>query len=370
MAITASELRAVIRLQDELSPKLAGVMKAVEGVGRSAASAGNAARSAGSGWASLASAATDAGAKAAGVGPKIASSLSAVPNAMGAVVRGFGAIGLAAQGVQATVGAAKSIGDSVFGLGALNEIEQVRASLNAFTKDGARTEEIIADIRKEAKETPFAFNEVAKATASLMPVAKGSGVSLRDLRKEAIILAASNPLEGLEGASFSLREAMTGDFTSIIERFNLSRTTINKLKEQGVPNIEIVRRAMAEMGFDWDLVSAKAETLDGRWSTFQDTLTELSTKMGQPIFDAMKDGLTGLQGFLDNNMDTFTAWADTVAAGIKTAIGAAKDLFDVFMGGDSFDGATEALSKIFPPALVDFIVEGARQLGDAWRTVQ
>ena len=262
-----------------------------------------------------------------GLGSGVGSAMSGLARPMGSVVTGLGQIGAAAQGAAAIVGGIGSVGSAVFGLGALNEIEQVRASINAFTKDGAQTENIIGQIKKEAASTPFAFAEMAKATASLMPVAKSSGVALMDLVKEAEVLAASNPLEGLEGASFSLREAMTGDFTSIIERFNLSRQTINKLKEEGVPNIEIVRRAMQEMGFDSDLIAAKANTLEGRWSTFKDTLTELSTKMGQPIFDALKDGLVGVQGLLEDNMPALQAFADMVAGAITTGIQMLKDGF-------------------------------------------
>jgi hypothetical protein len=286
---------------------------------------------------------------------------------VGKLVNGFGALGLAAQGVGVVMDGVKGIG-SVFGLGALNEMEQTRASFNAFTKDAAKTEEIMGLVRAEANKTPFAFAEMAKATASLMPVAKSSGIALMDLVKEAEVLAASNPLEGLEGASFSLREAMTGDFTSIIERFNLSRSSINKWKEEGVPNIEIVRRAMQEMGFDSELIAAKAETLDGRWSTFMDTLQTLQTRMGEPIFNAMKDGLVGLQGVVDANMGMFESWADAVAAGIKGVITVSKELFNVFRGGDLTTLATQ-LENLFPSNVASGIIQTIANLGLAFTQV-
>ncbi len=275
-----------------------------------------------------------------GLSSKLGGVFSGITAGIGGVVKGFGALGLAAAGVSSVIDGLKGVG-SALGLGALNEMEQTRASFNAFTKDAGQTEKIMAQVREEAAKTPFAFGELAKATASLMPVAKSSGAALMDLVKEAEILAASNPLEGLEGASFSLREAMTGDFTSIIERFNLSRSTINKLKEEGVPNLEIVRRAMQEMGFDSDLIAAKAETLEGRWSTFLDTMTTLQTKIGQPIFDALKEGLVGLQGTLEANMPLLEGLADTMAGGLKSGIETAKtalsglaDIFTRVFSGD------------------------------------
>lgn len=298
----------------------------------------------------------------------LGNAVAAPKAALGGLVSGLGQLGLAAQGVEAVVGAAKGIG-GMFGIGALNELEQTRASFMAFTKDAGKTEELLAGVRKEAALTPFAFGEMAKATASLLPVAKSSGVGIEDLRKQAEILAASNPMEGLEGASFSLREAMTGDFTSIIERFNLSRSSINKWKEEGVPNIEIVRRAMAEMGFDSDLIAAKAETLDGRWSTFQDTLVTLQTKLGQPIFDVMKESLVGLQSVFDDNMGTFEAWADSAAAGIAGVIEATKGLLAIFLGGGDFEQVGEMLDHVFPMDVSNAIMAAVSDLGGVFEKV-
>jgi len=226
---------------------------------------------------------------------------------------------MAGLGISAVTSAAGGLG-SAMGVGLVSQMEQTRASFMAFTKDSALTESILADVRSEAAKTPFAFQEMATATASLLPVSKASGQGLMDLVKQAEVLAASNPMQGLEGASFALREAMTGDFTSIIERFNLSRSTINQLKEEGVSNFEIIGRAMQEMGFDADLIAAKAETLEGRWSTFQDTLDTVKMQVATPIFDALKDGLVGLQGALDENMDSIQGFASGLASGLKGAI--------------------------------------------------
>jgi SLT domain-containing protein len=295
--------------------------------------------------------------------------MAAPGHAIGGLIEGFGKLGLAAGGIQAVIGGLKGIGDNVFGLGALNEIEQTRARLDAFTKDGAKTEELIAGIRKEAALTPFGFGEMAKATASLLPVSKSANVSLEELTKTAEILAASNPEQGLEGAAFALREAVSGDFGSIIDRFDLPRQRINELKAQGVPALEAIRTAMKEMGLDADLVAKQGETLSGRWSTFQDTLTTLQTKMGQPIFDALKEGLLGLQGVLDDNTDTFEAWADQVAAGIKGVIDVTKGLTAIFLGGGDFDQIGEMLDTFFPFDVSTDIMIAISDLGVAFKAV-
>ncbi len=152
--------------------------------------------------------------------------VSAFAGLTGGVLKGAaiaGGAALAGIGVGLT-------GALASGLSFNNSMEQTRAKLNAFTKDGGKSAEILDMIRERAAKTPFAFEEMASATAGLLPAAKMAGVGYEDLIAQAEILAASNPTQGLEGAAFALREAVSGDFTSIIERFDLPLSYINQLK--------------------------------------------------------------------------------------------------------------------------------------------
>ena len=49
---------------------------------------------------------------------------------------------------------------------------------------------------------------------------------LVELNKLAMRLSKLNPAEGLDGAVFSLKELMSGDYTSVAERFNISRSAL------------------------------------------------------------------------------------------------------------------------------------------------
>jgi len=212
------------------------------------------------------------------------------------------------------------LGGAAAGLQFNNSMEQVTAQLNAFTKDGEASAQILDMIKARAASTPFAFEEMARATASLLPAAKQSGAELESLVGVAEILAASNPAEGLEGAAFSIREALSGDFVSIVERFNLPKQRLNELKEQGVPAMEAIRIAMSEMGLDAELVTNMAGTMTGRWSTFQDTLTNLAATATQPIFDAMSSQLGTLNGVLEENQPQLQALAETIGAVLGQAV--------------------------------------------------
>lgn len=279
-------------------------------------------------------------------------SLGGLGGAASAPAKGFGNLasgianfttkaGLAVFGAGQLVNAGASLVGGLFDQNVA--FENASAQIMAFTKDAGKTGEILSMIKERAALTPFAFNEMASAAAGLIPASNQANMALEDMIQTAEILAASNPAEGLEGAAFALREAVSGDFTSVIERFNLPRTMIAKLKEEGLPNIEIVRRAMLEMGYDTELVSNLANTASGRWSTFMDTLNNLKAAAMQALFEALSKSLAKMQVWLDANSESITAVATALGgllargltaaiSGIATLVKWGLSLFDSFGG--------------------------------------
>lgn len=227
-----------------------------------------------------------------------------------------GAFGIAAVGATALAGAIGFAGAA--GLKFNNAMELTSARIQAFTKDSAKTAEMLDMIKKRAASTPFAFEEMASATANLLPAAKQSGKGIEELIGLAEILAASNPAQGLEGAAFSLKEALGGDFVSIVERFNLPRQRLKELKEQGVPALEAIRIAMNEMGLDADLVSGLANTASGRWSTFKDTMVGVASTVTKPIFDLVSSSLGNINNWLSANQPLLDTFASTLAGKIQS----------------------------------------------------
>lgn len=200
------------------------------------------------------------------------------------------------------------------------ELEDLTAQFTAFTKDAGASAAILKELRTEADKTPFSFREMAQAAAMLQPAAKASRMELMELVRLSEILSALNPLQGLTGAAFALREALSGDYVSLVERFNLPRQYMTQLREQGIPAIEAVRMALRLMGADADLVALKAGTLAGKWSTFNDAMDSLRLTLTKPIFEAMKRGLDSVQTALAENKKDVDAWADETAKLIEKNI--------------------------------------------------
>lgn len=220
---------------------------------------------------------------------------------------------LAAQGISKIVEGITGFVSSGFAFN--NTLEQATAKLIAFTGSGEAAAKVLEMVRKRAAATPFAFDEMANSAAGLAAVSKSTGADLEGLLGIAERLAASNPAEGLEGAAFALREAFSGDFISLQDRFNLSKDTIARIKEAGV-SVETFDLILGELGITTQLVSGLAETFTGRLSTFQDTITGLAASLTLPIFDAFKTILMELQPILEKNSEAISKFLGEIGQGI------------------------------------------------------
>jgi hypothetical protein len=264
---------------------------------------------------------------------------------LGSVLAGI-AGGVAAQTMVELSQAAGMVSDALIGAAESgfaynNSMQQVNTRLVALLKDGALAAKVLADIRTEADKTPFGFQEIARSAASLIPLARQANEPLMDLVRTAEILAASNPMQGMEGAAYALREAMGGDFLSIIDRFDLPRQTIKKLREEGLSNIEVVRGALKELGFDMDLVGGMGQTLEGRWNTLMDALSGFQGQAMESAFNIVSNAVDRFGERVAKNAPQIQQWL--VEAGVRFVD--EIDWQQVANGIENIVGAVEWLAK-------------------------
>jgi hypothetical protein len=279
---------------------------------------------------------------------------------IGGLLAGAAATGAAAAAAAIVAVGAAAAGATVVGFKFNASVESATATINAFTKDAGKTAEIMAFVKEESLKTQFGFTDMAEAASGLIPASKMSGVALKDLIKQAEILGALNPAEGLTGGAFALKEALSGDFTSIVERFNLPRTRLNQLKAEGVPAMQAIQTALKEMGIDYSLVAAQGATTGARWDTLKDQFTQLSGTISKPIFDEVSKGLNRLSGSID-----FQAWGEKGARAMETLMNGLKGLKSAYEGegitSDGFVGAMERVGVVIRAAVL-----GVQALGAAF----
>ncbi|MFC7945267.1 hypothetical protein ACFUPZ_18580 [Microbacterium oxydans] len=285
-----------------------------------------------------------------GKSSKFKSALGAVGGALKVATLAAGAFTLATG----TAGA-------VLGFNFNSQVEQAQTKLMAFTQDGEKVAKVLSWVKTEAAATQFSFTDMADAAANLTPVAKSSGVALEDLVRQAEILAAVNPAEGLTGATFSLREALSGDWVSIVDRFNLPRKRINELKAQGVPAMEIISKTLGEMGINYDLVAKQGQTVSARFDQVKDKLTMMAGAAAKPVFDRVSRELGALGDF------DFQSLGDQLAGVVSGGISA----FDSFLPKvrDVAVAVGDYLGPKFGSLVETIRTKVMPVLGDLWNNV-
>ncbi|KJS16208.1 MAG: hypothetical protein VR69_09960 [Peptococcaceae bacterium BRH_c4b] len=119
---------------------------------------------------------------------------------------------------------------------------------------------------QESVKTMFQDTEMMTAASSLAPYARTNIDDFKELMRTAEVLASINPVEGLEGGAFALREALSGDFVSLQERFNLPRSVINNLKQGATTAkdyLKVVQEAAKALGYDYSIVEKQGKTSIG-----------------------------------------------------------------------------------------------------------
>lgn len=238
-----------------------------------------------------------------GLGPGLAVGITAAAGAMLA-------LGAAAQAAGRVVGAIA--GQLREGFGANTELERATVAFQRFTGSAAAAGQIVAALRREAAVSPFNDQEIIGAGRALVSSAQGSTEALLGLVRVAEQLATLDPVQGLAGGVVALQEALSGDFTSLARRFEIPLTLIDRLRQQGVPNLEIVKRALEFRGVDAGAVEAYGRSFEGLQSTIVSFGQELRQLATSAAFQAIGQAFAHLVNLINQYGDQLRVAAQAI----------------------------------------------------------
>lgn len=145
---------------------------------------------------------------------------------------------------------------------------------------------------------------------------------LKQLNVLAMRLSKLNPAEGLEGAAFSLKELLSGDYTSIVERFNMGRSLVQNsdaLKAGKAGDVDAFIKGMDKLLNQQNMTQKAFEKMldspAAKWQRALQTFQYNLTKSG-------RDGVAALQPLVDtiNSMfasNKFQPFFDSLSAGLR-----------------------------------------------------
>ena len=254
---------------------------------------------------------------------------------------GFAAAQQAFAGLQGVVG---FVAESVVGLN--SRLEQSRAAFEALTGSAGAARELLRITREEAAKG-FDVRQMEEAGRTLVTSAQGSKEAFRELLQLSEQLAVVDPAAGIASGAFAIREALSGDFTSLVERFEVSRVAIARWRAEGVSNLEIVRRAVESVGGSAAAVDRLGRTFEARRTVIANFADELRGLVGAGLFDRLNDLLARGVALIDEYGDRLRDLAGAVGAALA---GIAQTI------ASALTGPLKALTDMFAPGLWDQLV--------------
>jgi len=246
------------------------------------------------------------------------------------------------RGQLLAVGAAGAILTGI-GLNVAASMEEARIQIRGMVGNERDAVKLMDDLRKRAAAAGVPFSDMLSVATQLLPTFQGNTKELEKWYDLVRRTATLNRREGVQGAAFAIREALTSggtDLVSLSERFNISRVQLRTALEQtGGDFAAALDMVLTKMGIT-------TQVADEMGLTFNASLRAARDAAGQ----LLAEGLTPILNILTPILQSTASWLSQLRE-TQPAIG-------------NITGAVLVLTATLPPALLLFnqLVEAATKL--------
>jgi hypothetical protein len=246
----------------------------------------------------------------------------------------LGAIQQSIQGAAQRLAVFSAVAAAASGAGvaAAQSTRQLTSTYAALLNSSERAQAVLTEIRDLSEEYKLHFLEAANGAKGFLAVVNSSNLSMRDLVLTSQRLRLLNQAEGAEGASFALRELLSGDIVSIVERFNISRSAVNEIKAQANGDQALILQGLNEyldrIGVTEDALREIGQSGANAFARLRSSLTEAASTAFTPFLENVVLPITeGFATFLDNLRETNPGLLQTASIFTVAAAGVAPLLF-------------------------------------------
>lgn len=227
------------------------------------------------------------------------------------------------------------------------------ASINFTNILGGNEDAALAfmdQMNEKALDLGVSANSLTSFSKSLLPDAK-SVAEFEKLVEAAVTLDKSDPDKTIDDVRFAFEEALSGNFRSLIQRFDLPKAVAEDAKKAIAEGASSVGGLLAALEKEFDRTGVNIEsqqvTLTSMMAKTSAELEFLQAKLGEPIQDSLQPILKTIVDFLENNREDLQLFAASLGDIVA-------DLVD--LAGVKVEGILD-----FDPAL---ILETADVIGD------
>lgn len=297
---------------------------------------------------------------------------SGIVGGMGAAFKGLGPLlagGLAAIG---GIAIGRKIGSEISaGVSAAAKMETLEIGFEVLTGSPEQAKKTLGELRELGASTPLEFFDLASAARSLIAFGEDAEVVPETLRKIGDVASGVGAPIGdiaelygkarVQGTLFAEDiNQLTGRGINVIKEFagqlGVSEGEVKKLASQGKITFPMLEQAFGDLtssgGAFSDMMARQSQTLEGRFSTFKDQITELRLEFGAPIADVLKPILEKGIGLVKSFKEEAAAVGSAVARGVDLVFASfqaitGRELVELTGAGLSlgFKGAVNVLWK-------------------------
>ncbi|WMJ79531.1 hypothetical protein RBU49_11585 [Clostridium sp. MB40-C1] len=194
-----------------------------------------------------------------------------------------------------------------------------------------------SELNKYANISVYGLKEFNTITRSFIQFTKNTD-SLMKLNKTAEKLAFLDPTQGLEGAGFALKEAMSGDFMSLRSRFGFGKADAEILKASKSMDefINKFNKLLAKKGATDKALQEFNQSAIAQFNNLQSNIETSFSQAGNNALEALKPLLSEInEGFREGKYQPFF---DGVTTGLVTIVNVTLDVVNAIQWlGDKFN---------------------------------
>lgn len=290
----AIDLRAVIRLDDRFTRPADRIRRDME---RAARTAGQWRDANGRLRDSLGRFVSDAD-RASRASDRFSRSASGGKSGFSGALRGLSSLTAAIGGVAAAyagVRGAKTIFENT--VGAAAKYEQSSAVIGAIINDKKKAADYLKLVDDFSVNSPVMNSQdmMANSKSFLTATKEKNMGDLREMWSLAERMAAIDPMQGVEGAVFALREMFSGDAISMVRRFEMPKSVMNTIKKLDVKDQLVeLDKYFNSIGMTQKLIDEMGNTTLGIWARVNEQFQIIFRDMGEPALKPISKFLTGI----------------------------------------------------------------------------
>lgn len=157
-------------------------------------------------------------------------------------------------------------------------------------------------VRAEVEKNPmFSKSELADSAKSLSSFADGSVEKLRGLLDTAKKISILKPEQGIAGASYALKEALSGNYVSLISRFDLDKGSIEKYKAQGLEGKAVLDAVLKAQGITDALLQDMAGTAQSQLQSLLNQMANIGEMFFNSIWPELEPQVKAMQEWMKAN---------------------------------------------------------------------